>query len=74
MTLTLKVPLNRHRESCQDNLHLGGYLFLLGWVLRSSWGLSGIRGHSLGCVYFFFNNAELLGLLERVVRRERERE
>ena len=45
----------------------------MGWVLRSSWGLGGIRGHSLDCVYFFFRNPGLLGLLGRAVKRERER-
>ena len=39
--------------------------------IRSNWGLGDIRGHSLGCVYFLFNDPRLLGLFGRTVKGEK---
>ena len=67
-----RVTLGKQWESCKNYLHYGGHIFLFGWILRSSWGLGGIRGRSLVGISFFFDNPLLLGLLKRFVRRRKD--
>ena len=56
-------------KSSQDNIHLFGNFFLGRGVLGGSWGLRGIRGHSLVYVLFLLSSPGLLGHLRGVVRR-----